>query len=67
MDYFSFKKVARNIFSSAKINPFDWGKYLQPKFGNHRVHSYLGEWRITKAELRDNKISKILDKVSKIL
>lgn len=63
MDYFSFKKVARNLFSSVKINSFEWSKYLQPKFGQHRGHSYLGEWRITESELRDNKISKILDKI----
>ncbi len=58
MDYLSFKKV-----SSVKINSFEWSKYLQPKFGQHRGHSYLGEWRITESELRDNKISKILDKI----
>lgn len=58
IDFLHFRKY-QNSFGLTK--KFDWKKYLQPKFGNHRGHSYLSDWEIDIAGLRNFKLSKLLE------
>jgi hypothetical protein len=49
-----------NGFNWSDYKKFNWTEYLQPGFGNHRLHSYMCNWKLSQSELRDKKIDKIL-------
>ncbi len=39
---------------------FNWSELLQPEFGNHRLHNYMDNWKLSKSELRDEIIDVIV-------